>query len=237
VTTAVIATSGLCHDYSHGERKHRVLDQINLSVSRGETVVLLGASGSGKSTLLNLMGGMEPIQQGDIHLFGKSLRDMDDRRRTLLRRESLGFVHQAFNLIPTLSVADNISLPLALAGVPRAQSDQRRQQLLEDVGLAGRGGDWPDRLSGGEQQRVAIARALAAKPPLILADEPTGNLDAVNGQRVMQLLARLVEEHSASLVVVTHSLDVARIADRSFALSTSGLKPVDTAAAAAAGAW
>ncbi len=234
---AVIATSDLCHDYAHGQQSYRVLNNINLSVARGETIVLLGASGSGKSTLLNLMAGMEPIQRGDIQLFGQSLARMDDRHRTLLRRESIGFVHQAFNLIPTLSVADNVSLPLALAGIPRLQSDHRRQELLEAVGLAGRGSDWPDRLSGGEQQRVAIARALAAKPPLILADEPTGNLDADNGQRVMHLLARLVAENSSSLVVVTHSLDVASIADRSFALSAAGLRAVDTTAAGAAGAW
>lgn len=237
MTERVISVSQLCHDYALGEQRYRVLDKINLNVARGETVALLGASGSGKSTLLNLIGGMEPIQRGDIRLFGQSLGVLSDRSRTLLRRDTIGFVHQAFNLIPTLSVTDNVTLPLSLAGIAQNESAHRVNELLQAVGLGKRGKEWPDRLSGGEQQRVAIARALAARPPLILADEPTGNLDADNGQRVMDLLATLVNEQAASLLVVTHSLNVARIADRTFALTSLGLEPVDTTTARAAGAW
>ena len=238
---------GLDHDYAGADSPNRILQNIHLEVTRGETLAMLGASGSGKSTLLNLIGGLEPLQSGDIRLFGDSLAEMDDQTRTLLRRETIGFVHQAFNLISTLSVADNIVLPLALAGVPAAQRKQRQEALLEAVGLAGRGSDWPDRLSGGEQQRVAIARALAPQPPLILADEPTGNLDAESGRRVMQLLTGLVAEHGATLLVVTHSLEVAGFSDRVFALQTDGLIPVDADASHAdasradasrtAGAW
>ncbi len=232
-----VVVSGLGHAYHRAGSLQTILDNIDLEVGRGETLALLGASGSGKSTLLNVIGGLEPVQIGEVHVLGHSLGALDDHARTLLRRSTIGFVHQAFNLISTLSVVDNVSLPLALAGVSTASRHERAAQLLDSVGLDGRGNDWPDRLSGGEQQRVAIARALAARPPVILADEPTGNLDATSGQNVMRLLAGLVAEQQTTLIIVTHSLEVAGFADRVCALRAGVVSPVDMQATRAAGAW
>ena len=214
-----------------------MLDAVDLEVAVGETVALIGRSGSGKSTLLNLIGGLEPVREGTVEVFGESLGALDDRARTLLRRHSIGFVHQAFNLIPTLTVGDNVTLPLALAGTPSRERTARLGTLLEAVGLDGRADDHPDTLSGGEQQRVAIARALIHRPPLLLADEPTGNLDAESGRRVLALLSGLVERQDAAMLLVTHSLEVARVADRAFGLSEGALVPLDASALAAGGVW
>lgn len=190
-----------------------ILDAASLEVASGQTVALIGRSGSGKSSLLNLISGLEPISIGDVTLNGVSIKQLNDHQRTLLRGKQIGFIYQAFNLIPTLSVNDNIALPLALAGVAHAQQAPRIRELLLAVGLDGRGEDYPDRLSGGEQQRVAIARALVHKPALILADEPTGNLDAKSGRQVLQLLTDLVRNQGSAMLLVTHSMEVARSAD------------------------
>ena len=227
----------LSHGWRRAGTEHRVLDAVDLEVAVGETVALIGRSGSGKSTLLNLIGGLEPVREGTVEVFGESLGALDDRARTLLRRHSIGFVHQAFNLIPTLTVGDNVTLPLALAGTPSRERTARLGTLLEAVGLDGRADDHPDTLSGGEQQRVAIARALIHRPPLLLADEPTGNLDAESGRRVLALLSGLVERQDAAMLLVTHSLEVARVADRAFGLSEGALVPLDASALAAGGVW
>ena len=227
----------LSHGWTRGGRETRVLDALALEVGVGETVALIGRSGSGKSTLLNLIGGLEPVRAGRVEVFGRALGALDDRARTLIRRRHVGFVHQAFNLIPTLTVGDNVTLPLALAGHAGAERRARLGALLEAIGLGGREGDYPDTLSGGEQQRVAIARALIHRPPLVLADEPTGNLDAESGRRVLALLAELVEAQRTAMLLVTHSLEVARVADRALALSNGTLEPLETRALAAGGVW
>lgn len=237
MTELAVRVSKLSHHYVSAGSEQHVLSDVDLQVEQGESVALLGASGSGKSTLLNLIGGLEPIQSGEVQVFGQSLSTLDDETRTLMRRDRVGFVHQAFNLIPTLNVADNISLPLALAGVTAEQRAARATTLLRAVGLDGRERQWPDRLSGGEQQRVAIARALAAEPRLVLADEPTGNLDAANGERVLDVLAELVDHHRATLLIVTHSLEVAGRMDRACALRAHGIEAVDTTSTRSAGAW
>jgi len=208
-----VQVRSLKHRYEQADERP-ILNQLNLALDEGEILALVGASGSGKSTLLNIIGGLESVQHGEVHVFDQALHQATDDTRTRLRRNTIGFVYQAFNLIPTLSVFDNVRLPLALAGVPRQQQQQRLDSLLDTVGLLSRRFAYPDALSGGEQQRVAIARAVVHRPPILLADEPTGNLDAATGEQVMQLLLSLVAEHKTSLLLVTHSNRVANRADR-----------------------
>ncbi len=200
--------------YREGDRLHSVLEGVSAEVAAGETVALLGSSGSGKSTLLNLISGIDSPDAGDVELAGTRLTDLDERERTLYRRRHLGFVYQFFNLLPTLSVAENVRLPLELNGVDAAAARRRAMELLDAVGLAARADSFPERLSGGEQQRVAIARALAHSPTLLLADEPTGNLDEETGDQVLAVLRSMLEEHGATMVLATHSRKVASIADR-----------------------
>lgn len=200
-------------------------------------MALIGRSGSGKSTLLNLVSGLEPIINGEVWLDGRALSQLDDSQRTRLRGREIGFIYQAFNLIPTLSVQDNITLPLALANMPSREQSARLNELLPAVGLAGRGKDYPDRLSGGEQQRVAIARALIHRPALILADEPTGNLDAQSGRQALALLQKLVNEQNSALLLVTHSVEVASIAERVLILDQSGIHPVSSSELNNSSAW
>jgi len=200
--------------YREGRRDHTVLRDADLRVAEGELLVLLGRSGSGKSTLLNLLSGIDLPTAGRILLRGTDLAELDERGRTLLRRHEIGFVFQFFNLIPTLTVEENLLLPLELAG--RLDDGERRRSLdlLDAVGLGDRRGSSPDLLSGGEQQRVAIARALAHDPLLILADEPTGNLDADTAEQVLELLEGSVRAAGKTLVMATHSREVAAVADR-----------------------
>ncbi len=208
-----MSVSGLSHRYGQNAEAP-ILSDLQLTVANGETVALIGSSGSGKSTLLNLIGGLEPIQSGQVRVFEEDLHLADEAARTRLRRSTLGFIYQSFNLIPTLSVEDNVRLPLALAGIDRNEQQKRVTSLLDVVGLAHRQSAFPDALSGGEQQRVAIARAVVHQPPLLLADEPTGNLDAKTGQQVLSLMQSLVAEHNTTLLMVTHSHQVAQSADR-----------------------
>ena len=237
MTAPTVEVRALSHAFRRGGREERVLAGVDLSIAAGESVALLGRSGSGKSTLLNLVGGLVPVQSGDVRLFGDSLAELDDRARTLLRRSRIGFVHQAFNLVPTLSVGDNVTLPLALDGRDARERRRTLDALLAAIGLEGRADDAPDTLSGGEQQRVAIARALAHRPPLLLADEPTGNLDAESGRQVLALLSDLVTRQGSAMLVVTHSLEVARIADRALALRGDGLEALDAAQLDGSSAW
>ncbi|HKJ21180.1 MAG TPA: ABC transporter ATP-binding protein, partial [Woeseiaceae bacterium] len=169
-----------------------MLDGVDLDIRRGETVALRGRSGSGKSTLLNLIGGIDAPDAGTVTVDGIELTGLSEHDRTLFRRERIGFVYQAFNLVPTLSVADNVRLVLELNKVPQAEASTRIEELLDAVGLADRASSYPDVLSGGEQQRVAIARALCHEPALLLADEPTGNLDDATAEGVLALLDKLV---------------------------------------------
>lgn len=235
--TPAISVSNLSHTYHSGQTATSILDSVNMQVAVGQTVALIGRSGSGKSTLLNLISGLEPVTSGSVVLAGQSMTSMSDHQRTLLRGKQIGFIYQAFNLIPTLSVRDNVALPLALAGIPTARQTPRITDLLSAVGLDGRDEDYPDRLSGGEQQRVAIARALIHEPALILADEPTGNLDASSGRQVMQLLRNLVQQQHSAMLLVTHSMEVARSADHVLILDQGGVERMQTDSLAQSAAW
>ncbi len=200
--------------YREGPVDHTVLHEADLEIAAGELVVLLGRSGSGKSTLLNLASGIDLPTSGAVLLEGTDIARLSERDRTLLRRHQIGFVFQFFNLIPTLTVEENLLLPLELAGRLRRAEQQRALELLDFVDLADRRGSYPDVLSGGERQRVAIARALAHDPQVVLADEPTGNLDEETATQVLRLLEASVREAGKTLVMATHSREVARLADR-----------------------
>ena len=200
--------------YQEGNSIHQVLDSVNLEIPKGEFLVLLGTSGSGKSTLLNLLSGIDISDSGEILIDGKDIVALDENQRTLFRREHIGFVFQFFNLLPTLSAQENISLPLELIGVQAGEAMEKAQSLLEAVGLPQRGGSFPDQLSGGEQQRIAIARALVHDPLLLLADEPTGNLDEETGEQIMDLLQSLTQSNKKNLIMATHSLENAGRAER-----------------------
>jgi putative ABC transport system ATP-binding protein len=189
-----------------------VLKDAELSVQEGEFVAIRGRSGSGKSTVLNLVAGIDRPTSGEVFFLETALGRLSARERTLLRRDQIGFVFQFFNLIPTLSVLENVLLPAELAGLAGARP--RAVELLERVGLGDRHGSFPDRLSGGEQQRVAIARALVRDPRLVLADEPTGNLDDATGAAVMELLDSMTRRAGRTLLLVTHSRELATLADR-----------------------
>lgn len=209
---AGIVLDGIRKTYREGDTEHVVLDGVCAEIPAGEFVALLGPSGSGKSTLLNIVGGMDRPDAGNVIVAGASLVGMSERERTLFRRNRIGFVFQFFNLIPTLTVEENLLLPLELTGRPADRSVTR--SLLDRVGLADRGGTFPDRLSGGEQQRVAIARALVHGPALVLADEPTGNLDDDTAESVLDLLEAVTRDAGATMLVVTHSEQVVRRVDR-----------------------
>jgi putative ABC transport system ATP-binding protein len=210
---------------SFGDRV--LFDSVCLSLSAGEYVAILGDSGSGKSTLLNLIAGLEPADEGTIRFAGRELARLDDDALTLLRREHFGFVFQAFHVLPHLAVAQNVALPLALRHVPRPEAQARAVAAIGSVGLGGREASLPRELSGGELQRVAIARALVGDPALVLADEPTGNLDPDNATQVLELLRVQVKVRGAAAILVTHSDTAAATADRRYRLTREGLLPSD----------
>lgn len=198
---------------------------LDLSLAPGEFVAIMGESGVGKSTLLNVIAGLDAADSGEVLIDGTALSGLDDNARTLLRRDRIGFVFQAFHVLPHLSLARNVALPLVLAHAAPAEAMARATALLDAVGLTGRGGDYPRQLSGGELQRVAIARALVHRPALILADEPTGNLDPETSGRIMDLLGAQACEAGAALLIVTHSEKVGAAADRWLSLTREGLRP------------
>jgi len=192
----------------------RPFQNVSLEIRRGEMLAIMGPSGSGKSTLLHVLGGIEPPSSGDIWIEGQNIAELSDRDRTLLRRRRIGFIFQSFNLVPTLTVSENVALPLILDGVASRDAASRALASLQRVGLSDRLSHLPTQLSGGEQQRVAIARALVIKPALVLADEPTGNLDSARGRDITLMLRDVAHENHQTVVVVTHDLRVASHADR-----------------------
>ncbi|HEX9012590.1 MAG TPA: ABC transporter ATP-binding protein [Anaerolineaceae bacterium] len=224
---------GLSKAYQEGSQQRAVFRDIDLSVGRGEVVAILGKSGSGKTTLLNLVSGIDRLDAGEIYMEGRRLTGLDEQAWTVFRRQRIGFIFQFFNLIPTLTVWENILLPLELNGLTTAVDLSRATELLAEVGLADRKAAFPDRLSGGEQQRIAIARALVHDPLLVLADEPTGNLDEETGRQILALLERLTRRSGKSMLLVTHSAEAAAIADRVFTLHDGRL--IERAGGAVAG--
>jgi putative ABC transport system ATP-binding protein len=222
-----IQINHLKKSFLEGRKVRPVLDDLSISFNKGEFVVILGKSGSGKSTLLNLLSGIDRPDAGEIWINGENISRMDERNRTLFRRREVGFIFQFFNLLPTLTVGENTTLPLELNGFTPSEAAARAQAILAQVGLENRWDTFPDRLSGGEQQRVAIARALVHDPGIILADEPTGNLDADTGEQVLHLLDRLTRKSEKTMIMVTHSLEAASYADRTYFLREGSLEPIE----------
>jgi len=217
----MLAVEGLVKRFS----ARTVLDGLSLSVTAGEYVAVVGESGSGKSTLLNLIAGLDQPDAGSVAIDGANLGVMNDEQRTLTRRAKLGFVFQSFHILPHLTVAQNVELPLVLLGVAREARAERVAELLTAVGLGDRGASMPRELSGGELQRIALARALVHRPLLVLADEPTGNLDPDTAQTVLRLLAHEIRSRGAGGVLVTHSASAAQSADRIVVLDHGRLSP------------
>jgi putative ABC transport system ATP-binding protein len=211
---AILETDGISKQYQMGTVTVDALAGVDFSVERGEFVGVMGPSGSGKSTLLHLLGGLDQPSGGQVTLAGRALSDLSDRQITITRRRQMGFVFQFFNLIPTLTTEENVALPMIIDGRRPRDYQERVDHLLELVGLAGRRDHTPDQLSGGEQQRVAIARALVTEPAIVLADEPTGNLDSRSGDDILRLLRLLCDELNQTVVMVTHDPRAASYADR-----------------------
>ena len=224
MTDLHVELDAVSKDYDEHGRPHRVLDGVTAGIRRGEFVVLVGRSGSGKSTLLNLIGGLDRPSRGDVRIAGRSLAGLGEDELARLRRREVGFVFQFFNLVPTLTATENLLLPLDLLGVGRAEAAGRARDWLAAVGLAGRGDAFPEELSGGEQQRVALARALIHRPGLVIADEPTGNLDLETARQVLELLDDLCRREGTTLVMATHSTEVIGAADRVFTIHEGRLE-------------
>jgi lipoprotein-releasing system ATP-binding protein len=225
--TVSVRTHGLRKTYRDGERRVEVLTGVELSVAAGEMVAVVGPSGCGKSTLLHLLGGLERPDAGTIEIGGERLEELSGGRLAAFRNRTLGFVFQFHQLLPDFTAEENVMLPLRIAGKDPRRSRGRARELLAEVGLTERLSHFPSELSGGERQRVALCRALALEPPLLLADEPTGNLDPASGDRVFALLAELQARHGTTAVVVTHNPDLASRCDRVAALVNGQLSPFE----------
>ncbi len=207
--------------YTEGNTKHTVLNTLELNVSRSEIIILLGKSGSGKSTLLNIISGIDVPDSGSVSVDGTDITKLSEKERTIVRRNKIGFIFQFFNLIPTLTVKENLQLPLELKNI--SEQVEKINSVLTEVGLSNKANTYPDKLSGGEQQRIAIARALIHNPDIILADEPTGNLDYETGLQIIHLLDRVVKKKGKTMIMVTHSKDVIGLADKIFSLKEGKL--------------
>ena len=202
MTDAMIVTKNLCVTLPSQAGAVNIIRGIDLSIASGETVGLIGPSGSGKSTLLMVLAGLEPASQGQVIVSGRDYANMDEDALSRFRRSSVGIVFQSFHLVPTMTAVENVALPLELAGV--ASAFEKAEAMLEEVGLAHRLAHYPAQMSGGEQQRTALARALVANPPVLFADEPTGNLDQNTGRQIMDLILRLAEERGTTVLLITH---------------------------------
>ena len=211
---AILVAEGLQKQYQLGEHIVSALNGVDFTVEKGEFVAIMGPSGSGKSTLLHLLGGLDKPTSGEIKLAGESLSQLDEKETTLVRRHNVGFVFQFYNLLPTLTAEENILLPILIDGQDTKDYESHLTTLLDMIGLTGRRHHKPDQISGGEQQRVSLARALITRPAIVLADEPTGNLDSKTGTSIMQLLRRSCDELGQTIIVVTHDQRAAAFADR-----------------------
>jgi lipoprotein-releasing system ATP-binding protein len=211
---AILAVDNLHRSYTQAENTLRVLNGISFEIKAGEMVALMGQSGSGKSTLLQCIGLLDTPTSGSIEIAGKSVQKMNESERTMLRRENIGFVYQAHHLLPEFSALENVILPMMIAGYTKKQAGERATKMLEALGLGARLSHRPARLSGGEQQRVSIARALANRPKLLLADEPTGNLDPDTAENVFKMLETIVKKTGVAMVMATHNPDLAARMDR-----------------------
>lgn len=214
--TPVLETKDLCKFYGSGDNLVKAVDHINIQISQGEYVSIVGKSGSGKSTLLHLLGALENPTSGEVWIDGKNTADLPAEDLAILRRRKIGFIFQSYNLIPSLNVWENIVLPIGLDG--RKADEAFVRDILKTLGMESKTSALPNTLSGGQQQRTAIARAIAAKPSIILADEPTGNLDTKNGDEVISLLKLSAAKYGQTLVVITHNEDIAQMADRTVIL-------------------
>lgn len=212
MTEVTVEVKNIRKSYGEGEGRVEVLKGINLQINKGETLALVGKSGSGKSTLLSLLAGLDKSNSGEIQIEGKSITGMSEKDLTRFRATHMGIVFQQFHLVSTLTALENVLLPLEL--LKREGAKERAQELLEAVGLLHRAHHLPSQLSGGESQRVAIARAMATKPSILFADEPSGNLDEETGEKVMDLLFKMVSESGTTMVLVTHDLDLAKKCSR-----------------------
>ncbi|HWI60950.1 MAG TPA: ABC transporter ATP-binding protein [Symbiobacteriaceae bacterium] len=210
----IIRLERVVKEFRRGETAVRAVDGVSLTIRKGEFVAVMGKSGSGKSTLLHLMSGLQQATEGSVRLLGRELSQLKDDDLTLLRRDHVGFIFQFFNLLPTLTALENVALPLLLARVKTSTAEAKARQLLNVVGLASRAGHKPDEMSGGQMQRVAIARALAGDPPLLFADEPTGNLDSHSGEEILLLLKEMQAVRGQTIVMVTHDAKAAAYGDR-----------------------
>lgn len=200
--------------YRMGEEKVVALDDISLSIYKGEIICLVGASGSGKSTFLNMVAGLEKPSRGEINIGGIPIHKLNEEKVTLFRQKNIGFIFQAFHLLPMLTAVENVGLPLILRGIENQKRNKIAKKMLESVGLVGYDKRKPSQMSGGQQQRVGIARALVSRPKIIFADEPTGNLDSSTSKEVMKLIIKMVREHNQTLLIVTHDHTIAEFADR-----------------------
>jgi putative ABC transport system ATP-binding protein len=221
---SVLSVKQLRRSFREGNREHRVLEGAEADFASGEVAAVIGRSGSGKSTLLNLISGIDRPDDGSVVIDGQEVTALGEPQLTLFRRKHIGFVYQFFNLVPTLDVEENVRLVLELNGVRGAEARERSAAMLEDVGLGHRARSAVDTLSGGEQQRVAIARALVHRPPVLLADEPTGNLDEETSRQVLPVLLSLARQRRATLLIVTHDVALARSADRVLELKDGRLQ-------------
>ena len=218
----MITLKNVSRAYGSGDGVLYAVRDVSLEITAGSFVTIVGASGSGKSTLLQLIGALDRPTEGTVIVDGKDLAKLSDDQRTLLRRDRIGFVFQFFNLLPTLTAVENVALPARLAGQSASSTRRRAEELLGRVGLSARGGHRPDQLSGGEMQRVAIARALMMDPPVLLADEPTGNLDSSTGVSILELLRGAVESHR-TVILVTHDPSVAQQGSRTLTMGDGKL--------------
>ena len=223
MTKSIVELHNLTKSYTEGKQSRTILDNVNVSFNQGEFILLLGHSGSGKSTLLNLLSGIDAPDHGDVVVNNITINRLSERQRTLFRREHIGIIFQFFNLIPTLTVFENITLALQLNGKINKASEQQVLNMLERIGLSHRKDAFPDRLSGGEQQRAAILRAIAHNPMVLLADEPTGNLDEETGGSVTKLLLELTREVNKTLIMATHNPEMLPLADKVYRIKNGSL--------------